>query len=230
MTWIYSINGNNAAEPDSVRTGLWHIKQVARNATEPDLRGLVFTSIAEISLVLGQPDSALVYAGRVLEAPYLEDHHPRALTLQARAWAMLRDLAQAKTVYQTVLNRYADTWEGRQARRWLSEDQERAVQARIDTMRATGMTVTAPAGMGEGNWTVQVGSFREMRNATDMVLNLTGQRFPAWHKSELVRGVLHIRVYVGRFQTRTEANQFARRLRDESEHVTDYMIVDLTRR
>ena len=59
MTWMYSIHGTTVAEPDSVRTGLWHIKQVSRNAAEPDLRGMVFTSIAEIYLALGQPDSAL---------------------------------------------------------------------------------------------------------------------------------------------------------------------------
>ncbi len=166
MTWIYSIRGTTAVEPDSIRNGLWLIKQVSRNALEPDLRGMVFNSIAEIYLALGRPDSALVYAGQVLEAPYLEDHHPRAFALQ------------------------------------LSEDQERAVQARIDTMRSTGVAMAAPSGMGEGNWTVQVGSYREMRNATETVLNLTGEKYPAWHKSELVRGVLYVRVYVGRFHTR----------------------------
>jgi hypothetical protein len=230
MTWIYSISPTRPVEPDSVRTGLRYIKRVARDATDPDLRGMVFNSIAEISLVLGEPDSALVYAGEVLEAPYLEDHHPRALALQARAYDDLDDLVQAKALYQIVLNRFADTWDGRQARRWLSEDQERAVQARIDTMRATGVAVTAPAGLGEGNWTVQEGSYKEMRNATELVLNLTADDYPAWHKSELVSGVLYVRVYVGRFQTRTEANEYGRTLQSESPHVTSFLAHNLSRR
>ncbi|MFC1529830.1 SPOR domain-containing protein [Gemmatimonadota bacterium] len=230
MTWIYSLSPTIPTEPDSVRTGLWQIKRVARNAVEPDLRGMAFNSIAEIYLALGQPDSTLVYAGQILEAPYLEDHHPRAFALQARAYDAMDDFTQAKGLYQIVLNRFADTWEGRQARRWLSEDQERAVQARIDTMRSTGVAVTAPSGIGEGNWTVQVGSYREMRNATETVLNLTGEKYPAWHKSELVNGVLHIRVYVGRFRTRTEARAFGNRMITESIHVTDFVPVDLSRR
>jgi len=230
MTWIYSLSPSIPTEPDSIRTGLRLIKQVARDATDPDLRGMVYNSIAEISLELGEPDSALVYAGEVLEAPYLEDHHPRALALQARAYDDLEDLVQAKALYQIVQNRFADTWEGRRARRWLSDDQERAVQARIDTMRATGVAVTAPQGLGEGNWTVQVGSYKEMKNATDLVLNLTAEDYPAWHKSVLVRGVLYIRVYVGRFPTRTEANEYANRLRADSAHVLNTVLVDLSRR
>ncbi|MFC1629518.1 SPOR domain-containing protein [Gemmatimonadota bacterium] len=226
MTWIYSF-GALSVDTDSVRTGLRLIKRAAQDATNPDFRGMALISVAEISLRLGDPDSTLVYAQEVLEAPYLEDHHPRALSLQADVYDARSDQEQARTLYQIVQNRYPETWEGRQARRWLFDDQERTVQARIDTMRATGTTVTEE--MGEGNWTVQVGSYREMKNATDMVLHLTGDDYPAWHKSELVSGTLYVRVYVGRFPTRAEANAFGLALTAASAWVPDFVIVDLSR-
>ncbi len=228
MTWIYSL-GASSVDTDSVRVGLRRIKQVARNATNPDLLGMAHISIAEISLQLGEPDSTLWYAQEVLEAPYLEDHHPRALSLQAKAYDLQNNLEQSRALHQIVRNRYPDTWEGRQAREWLSEDQERTVQARIDTMRATGTPATGTEGMGEGNWTVQVGSYREMKNATDMVLRLTGEGYPAWHESGRVNRVLYIRVFVGRFPTRAEANAYGRTLRNASAWVPDFVLVDLSR-
>lgn len=229
MTWIYSL-GLAETQPDSVRIGLRLIKRAAQDAADPDLRGMALISVAEISLQLAEPDSTLWYAQEVLEAPYLEDHHPRALSLQAEAYDALHDREQSRALHQIVANRYPYTWEGRQARRWLSEDQERAVQARIDTMRATGAAVTGPEGMGEGNWTVQVGSYREMKNATDTILHLTSEGYPAWHKSDLVRGTLYVRVYVGRFPTRAEANAYGNRLKADSANVTDFIPVDLSRR
>ncbi|MFC1545339.1 SPOR domain-containing protein [Gemmatimonadota bacterium] len=229
MTWIYSI-GPNSIDADSVRVGLRLIKRVANSSTEPNLHGMALISAAEISLQIGEPDSTLLYALEVLEAPYLEDHHPRALSLQAEAYDYLNDREQARTLHQIVQNRYPDTWEGRQARLWLLDDQERVVQARIDTMRATGAAMTGTGAMGEGNWTVRVGSFQEMKNATDTVLHLTSDGYAAWHKSELVNGVLYVKVYVGRFATRTEANAFGRNLVNESAWVTDFVPVDLSRR
>ncbi len=228
MTWIYSL-GQADSQPDSVRIGLGMIKRAARDATDPDLRGMALISVAEISLELGKPDSAVVYTQEVLEAPYLEDHHPRALSLQAEAYDALHDREQSRALHQIVVNRYPYTWEGRQARRWLLEDQERVVQARIDTMRATGAAVTGHEGMGEGNWTVRVGSYRKMKNATDIVINLTSEGYPAWHQSEYVNGILYVKVYVGRFPTHAEANAYGRKLRSDSANVTDFVTVDLSR-
>lgn len=229
MTWMHSINRADA-HPDSIRNGLRYIKRTARDATEPNLRGMAIISVAEISLRLGEPDSSLVWSMEILEAPYLEDYHPRALAIQAEAYDALGDRDQARTIFQIVRNRFGDIWEGREARRWLVEDQERAVQARIDTMQATGAAVAAEGGMGEGNWTIRVGSFRVLKNATDLVLQLTAADYPAWNRSEYVNGVLWVKVYVGRFATRTEAREYGNRLRDAVAFVTDFEPVDLSRR
>lgn len=208
MTWIYSIGSTRGTQPDSIRIGLRIIKGVASRATDPDIRGKALTSIGELSLELNQPDSTIAYASELLEAPYLNAYHPHALLLHAKAYEVKADSDQARSIYQIIATRYSETWTGREARRWLVGDRERTVQARLDSTLATGAAAFDPEGAGEGRWSVQVGAFSNMANATQRVIQLSEAGYTAWHTSKRVEGNVYVVVLVGRFPTRAEANAF----------------------
>jgi TolA-binding protein len=222
MTWLHS-----AGEPDSLRTGLRLIKSVANSATDPDIIGKALLSTAELSLRLGQPDSAYAYAAAVLEKPYLEDHYPRAMGMEARACYALGDLEQARLIYQTLSARFPDTWDGREARRWLAQQREAIVQARLDSMRVIGAPGAAQGGSEGGRWSVQVGAYSNLGNATDQVMKLTREGYEAWHTTKRVEGRFYVVVLVGRFETRAEANAFGRSLAETSPSVVSFRLYEI---
>ncbi len=221
MTFLHE-----AATADTLRIGLWYVRNAARRATDPDVRGRAFLSAADISLRLTQPDSALAYSAEVLETPYLDDYHPRALSLQARAFEQLEDLEQARILYQIVAARFPDTWEGREARRWLAQQREAAVLARLDSLQAMGGPGIAHTGTGEGRWTIQVGAYSNFDNAAQIVVQLTRAGYLAWHTTKRVEGKLLVVVWVGRFETRAEANAFGTSLL-KSEIITEFQLVEI---
>ena len=222
MTWLHSEN-----EPDSLRVGLRLIKSTARIATDPDIKGKALLSTAELSLRLGEADSALVYAAAVLEIPYLEDQHPRAMGIQARAYNALGDLDQTRIVNQILVSRFPDTWDGRDARIWLAQQREAMVQARLDSMRTIGTTGMTQGGEEGGRWSVQVGAFSNLGNATDLVMRLTREGFNAWHATKQVDRRFFVVVLVGRFETRAEANAFGRSLQESSASVPSFQLYDI---
>jgi tetratricopeptide (TPR) repeat protein len=219
MTWAY-----NATAADSLRIGLQLIRQVVRSATSPTVLGKALLSAGELSLQVGQPDSALVYAGQVIEAPYLEDFHPRAMAVQAEAWEEKGDRDQARTLWNLIAARWGDTWEGKQAADWLAQLRETTVQARLDTLKATGASLFAPGGEGRGQWTVQVGAFSDVAAATRMVMALTQKDYQAWHTSKRVEGRLVVAVQVGRFETRAEAVAFGQEMVERGD-ITEFFPV-----
>ncbi len=222
MTWLHS-----SAEPDSLRMGLSIIKRAAHRSTDPETRGRALLSTAELSLRLGKPDSALTYAAAVIEAPYLEDHNPRAMGIQALAYDALGNVEQARIVSQTLVKRFPDTWYGREARRWLAQQREAMVQARLDSMRTIGTTGMTQGGVEEGRWSVQVGAFSDLGNATDLVMRLTRGGYNAWHATKRVDGRFLVVVLVGRFETRAEANAFGRSLQDSSASVSTFQLYEI---
>jgi TolA-binding protein len=219
MSWTH-----DPPVPDSLRTGLGFVRQVAETATAPDLLGRALLSAGEISLRLAEPDSALRYARIVVDAPYLEDFLPRAFALQAAACEAKGDMDQARSIWNLVGSRYGDTWEGHQAQLWLAQQREAAVQARIDTLRATGGALFAPGEAGKGQWTVQVGAFSDLAAATRMVVTLTQKGYPAWHTSKRVEGRLLVAVQVGRFETQAEAKAFGQSMKDKGD-ITEFFPV-----
>jgi tetratricopeptide (TPR) repeat protein len=220
MSWTH---GDSPA-PDSLRTGLQLIRRVAETATAPAVLGKALLSAGEISLKLAEPDSALGYAGIIVDAPYLEDFHPRAFALQAAAWEAKGDREQARSIWTLINARFTDTWEGHQAQIWLAQQRESAVQARLDTLRAAGASLFAPGGAGKGEWTVQVGAFSDLAAATQLVVSLTQKGYQAWHTSKRVEGRLLVAVMVGRFETRAEASAFGQAMKDKGD-VTDFFPV-----
>ncbi len=222
MTWLHSLD-----KPDSLRVGLRLVKDAARRATDPEIVGRALISTADLSLRIGEPDSALAYATVVIEIPYLGDHHPPALGIQARAYDSLGDVEQASILNQTLVARYPDTWEGREARKWLAQQREAAVQARLDSMRAMGGPGMAQTGTGEGRWTIQVGAFTNLGNATQLVMQLTREGHLAWHTTKRVEGNLYVVVHVGRFGTRAEATAFGNSLLEGS-IITEFQPVEIT--
>jgi len=215
MTYLYS------GQTDSLRTALRIIKETGRSATDPDVRGKALLSTGEIHLELDQPDSALTYASMVLEAPYLEDYHPRAMVLQARVLEMSGRPDEARGLYQSLVSRYPEAWEGRLARDWLAQQREAAVKARLDSLRAGGNPVFSGGGNTSGEWTIQVGAFSNMANASRLVMDLSRRGYQAWHETKRVEGNLFVVVLVGRFGTRTEAEAFGRQL-ESAGHITDF--------
>jgi len=210
MTWLHAI-GRSESSRDSTRIGLQAIKAVARDATDPAVKGQAIISTAELHLVLGQADSALVWAEQVLGAPYLNDYHPRAMLIQARARDLRQENEQARSIFQTVTTRYPETLESREARRWLLDNRERLVQARLDTMATAGRD-TLESAPEEGRWTVQVGAFSRLANASSLVATLTSRGYRAWHTSKRVGSTIFVVVNVGRFATRAEASAYRREL------------------
>ena len=221
MTWLHSDD-----EPDSLRVGLRLVKDAARRATDPEVKGRAILSVAELSLRLGEADSAIVYTFEILEAPYLNDYNCCALGIQARALESIGDIEQARILYQALVSRYPDTWEGREARKWTAQQREAAVQARLDSMRALGGPGTVQAGTGEGRWSVQVGAYSNLGNATQEVMRLIRAGHNAWHATKRVGGDFLIVVLVGRFGTRTEANAFGNSLR-ESQLITGFQLYEI---
>jgi hypothetical protein len=213
MTWTY-----DEAQSDSLRYGMVLLKNVATRSTDPGVLGMALVSIGEIGLRLGRIDTALAYSAQVVRAPYLEDFHARALSVQAAAFDRLRDRDQARSLYQVIANRYADTWEGRIARSWLAEQREVAVQARLDTLQ--GGTLD-PSGAGQGDWSIQVGAFSNMANASDAVMQLTRNDYAAWHTTKRVGGRSYVVVLVGHFETRAEAVAFGNNM-IERQHITEF--------
>ncbi len=209
MTYLYSIGRSDAA-PDSIRIGLRAVKAVAGSATVPAVKGQAIITSAELHLILGEPDSTLVWTARALEAPYLNDYHPRALLLQAQARDRLDEVDLARPLYQAVSTRYPDTLEGREARRWLTENRERLVQARLDTMAAAEARTLETTG--QGLWTIQVGAYSRLANASSVVVSLGSRGYHAWHTSKRVEGSVFVVVNVGRFATRAEATAFRQEL------------------
>ncbi len=222
MTWLHT-----STEPDSLRIGLSIIKRAARQSTDPETKGRALLSTAELSLRLGKPDSALTYAAAVIEAPYLEDQHPLALGIQARAYDALGDMDQARIVNQMLVRRFPDIRDGREARRWLAQQREVMVQARLDSMRAIGTTGMTQSGAEEGRWSVQVGAFSNLGNATDLVMRLTSEGYNAWHATKRVDSKFFIIVLIGRFETRAEANAYGRSLRENSSSVPSFQLYEI---
>jgi tetratricopeptide (TPR) repeat protein len=222
MTWLHT-----SGEPDSLRIGLRIIKSAAIRSTDPETKGSALLSTAELSLRLGEPDSAFTYAAAVIEAPYLEDQHPRAMGIQARAYDVLGDLDQARIMNQTLVNRFPDTLDGREARRWLAQQREAIVQARLDSMRAMGTPGMTQGAVDEGRWSVQVGAYSNLGNATNQVMKLTREGYDAWHTTKQVEGRFFVVVLVGRFETRAEANAFGRSLVETSPSVPSYQLYEI---
>jgi hypothetical protein len=222
MTWLHT-----STEPDSLRMGLNIIKRAAQRSTDPETKGRALLSTAELSLRLGKPDSALTYAAAVIEAPYLEDHHPRAMGIQALAHDVLGNVDQARIVNHTLVNRFPDTWDGREARKWLAQQREAMVQARLDSMRAIGRTGITQGGAEGGRWSVQVGAFSDMGNASDLVMRLTREGYNAWHATKRVNRRFWVVVLVGRFETRAEANAYGISLRDNSLSVPSFQLYEI---
>ena len=219
MTWTH-----DATAADSLHIGLRYIRQVIGATTSPAVLGKALLSAGELSLQVGQPDSALVYSGQVIEAPYLEDFHPRALAVQAEAWEEKGDREQARSLWSLIAGRYGETWEGRQAVAWLAQQRETAVQARLDTLQAAGGSLFAPGGTGSGLWTVQVGAFSDLAAATQVVMTLTQKGYQAWHTSKRVEGRLLVAVQVGRFETRAEAVAFGQAMVERGD-ITEFFPV-----
>ncbi|MFO7769035.1 MAG: SPOR domain-containing protein [bacterium] len=215
MTFLYSDRS------DSLRVALRIIKDVANSATAPDIRGKALLSAGEIHMRLGDPDSALTYGSRVLEAPYLEDFHPRAMGLQAQVLEARGRSEEARTLYQSLANSYPKAWEGRLARTWLTQQREEAVKARLDSLQAGGSPVFSGGRNTSGEWTIQAGAFSDMANASRVVMDLTRRGYRAWHETKRVEGNIFVVVLVGRFGTRTEAEAFGRQLKSAG-HISDF--------
>lgn len=216
MTWTYS-----DTEPDSLRAALRLLKGVVAKATSPRVLGMSLLSAGELSLKLGQADSAYVYADQIVESPFLEDYLARALSLQASALDVLGETEQARSIYQIIVNRYADTWEGIRARAWLSQKREAAVQARLDTLGSAGTDSLGTTGTGGGEWTVQIGAYTDMANAARVVMQLQRLGYKAGHATKRVSGRIYVVVLVGAFETRAEALAYGNAMK-EKQHITEF--------
>jgi hypothetical protein len=203
MTWTHA-----SAAADSLRRAVGLLKSVAAEATSPHVLGLTLISLGELSLSLGQADSAYAYVGRVMDSPFLEDLHPRAMAVQGAALDVMGHPEDARMVYQTIVNRFPDTWEGEVARSWLSRQREAAVQARLDTLRAGGQFDPIQTAVRQGEWTLQVGAYSNLANASQLVMELKRKDYDAWHTSSRVEGRIYVVVLVGHFGTRAEAEAF----------------------
>ena len=218
MTWTHA-----SAAADSLRRAVGLLKVVAAEATTPHVLGLSLISIGELSLRLGQADSAYAYAARVMESPFLEDLHPRGMAVQGAALDVLGRSEDARMVYQSIANRFADTWEGEVARGWLSRQRESAVQARLDTLRAGGEYDPIRTTTRQGEWTLQVGAYSNLANASQLVMELKRKSYDAWHTSSRVEGRIYVVVLVGHFETQAEAEAFGAAM-VERQDVTEFIV------
>ena len=101
------------------------------------------------------------------------------------------------------------------------------VQARLDSMRTIGTSGMTQGGAEGGRWSVQVGAFSNLGNATDLVMRLTREGYNAWHATKRVNRRFLVVVLVGRFETRAEANAFGRSLQDSSVSVITFQLYDI---
>jgi len=80
----------------------------------------------------------------------------------------------------------------------------------------------------EAKYTVQVGTFSSYENAVDMVKLLESYEYTnAWLNPESDTGKTLYRVFVGRFDTEDEAEQFGRSLQETLSYVTEYKVKEI---
>jgi len=80
----------------------------------------------------------------------------------------------------------------------------------------------------EAKYTVQVGTFSSYENAVDMVKLLESYEYTnAWLNPESDTEKTLYRVFVGRFDTKDEAEQFGRSLQETLSYVTEYKVKEI---
>jgi len=79
----------------------------------------------------------------------------------------------------------------------------------------------------EPKYTVQVGIFSSYENAVDMVKLLESYEYIAWLNPESDAEKTLYRVFVGRFDTEVEAEQFGRSLRERLTYITEYKVREI---
>ena len=135
---------------------------------------------------------------------------PVALFRLAEIHQALEDIEMAKDVFQRLVGEYPDTYQGKQAQRRLTEwvkPEEEKEETQTE----------------EGKFCVQVGAFSKRANAQNLQTKLR-----SWgYKVEVVKRSGRHRsfylVWVGRYQSREEANQEAKIL--EKQRSLPYHII-----
>ena len=78
-----------------------------------------------------------------------------------------------------------------------------------------------------GKYTIQVGTFRSRQNAADLSESLVAQEHESWLETDLNTGEALYCVFLGRFETKEEAEQYVRSLQEQSSDLTGYRIREL---
>ena len=76
----------------------------------------------------------------------------------------------------------------------------------------------------EYQYTIQVGTFGFRQNAENMVNLLRSYEYESWSSSEADEEKTLYCVFIGRFDTRDEAEQFGRSIRETLSYVTEYRV------